>query len=930
MKKLMIICVAVMSTMVGFAANEKPPTIKCLKWTDTGSNVVLPEMVADMKLLSRIFYDQDNYSFTYESEEFHKGEIGRRLLSAYIYWPRLTEDGTRQVTLEEEHAAVVETVKARPDLVGDFSKVEVLEGAKESVIAGEKALTTTFNHMVHPNVDGNLDEMCRGFALMTKINGYFFKLRYTESFKNTEETGTRWPEILSAFTAALEEAKKTREVDVYAIEEDGAAFEALKAKWKGAPSKVSQWELPKYDETFDEIDQCQDWCQENPSERYPEFEKYIRLAIELQMEPDIWYYNLACAHAMQGRKEAAIEALEKAMVAGYVSEEGKVEHALNDSDLESVREDVRFKRLLRLAEIDLPNNKKFAIEPAKIEKDMLKLNEKNVYYGEGEHYYCVKTEVKTGKEVFYLNGHKNHPLIPKGDLVTVVFPEEAREVVCAKGFPNAYVTTGEGEAFCGLPIIVACDELDAAFRDFDAVNHGVFRGVIPIFSRGATVWNCPHIIAHSGDEEESDKFVTLITKIIGAMPRETYSVASVLMPTILREAQKEPNDSMLLSYDNIDEEKALQIAARIKSNEDCCDYLQPVFTGSGDCVFYTNLFYLMNGETGFEVEISEEVNREMVWEAREEAANFVKITPSEDGTQTKVELSEDCPYNQKFEITVRAKRKDGTITPASIVNFYRYKEEEKKEEPLPDFTLLDKGTSIDYSEGLKGYTLPLGFRIKENIAEYVSQFTKQEHPESLKMKLAQYAPSDKDLWKVDDAAIEVELKKVYDEKLAGSLDSVFTAYRAMSEKEEELAISEFDKHFPRYKNRRDNKVWVLGEDYIVMVGKHPDEPLPCRDFVFAKLDPSTGKIIRSDYVSGFPTKEIANTILRAFECDPIAINNVAVFMYASLADKRDFDPEEIDAILKLAEEAGVEEAKRNREILKDFVKDSLSDSEEEE
>lgn len=922
MKKLMIMCAAIMAAMLGLAANEKPPTVKCLKWTDTESNVVLPEMVAEMKLLERTYYDNDNHGFNYESEEFHKGELGRRLLSVYIYLPELTQDETRQKTLEEEHDEVVDAVITRPDTVGDFSKVEVAERGKESIIAGEKALTTTFTYMVHPNIVGNLDEMCRGVAMLTRINGYFFKLRYTESFKNTEETGTRWSEILNAFTAALEEAKKTRSVDIYSIEDDAAALSSLKAKWKGAPSKVSRWELPNYDTAFTEIDQCQEWCQENPSERYSTFERYVRGAIELQMEPDIWYYNLACAQAVQGRNDEAITALEKAIAAGCICGPAKLEHILNDSDLETLKDDPRFKRLVKLGEFDLPNNKKFSVESAKIENGLIKLEEKNVYYGQSNQYYTIRTEVETGTEVFYINGHKNHPLIPEGDFVTIVFPEEARESLCSKGVPNAFVIREEGEDVYPLPVIVACDEDKAMYGKIGSVGYGIFRGVIPIFLRGEAVWNCPHIIAHAGNEEESDKFVTLIAKIIGAMPKEAYSSASIIMPTILREAQKEPNDSMLLKYDNIDEEKALQIVSRIKSEEDVGDYLQPIFTGSGKPEFYTNLFQLKEGETSFEVEISEILNRELIWEPMGDAANFVKIMPLKDGTKAKVELSEDCPHNQKFEIAVRAKRKDGTITPASIVNFHRLKKEEREPEQLPDFTHQAEGVYIDFSEGMKGYTMPLNFRIKENIAHYISQRIDQDSPDNRKkMKLAEFKTSDNDIWKVDDAAIEAELEEVFKEKFDGTFESVLFAYEAIGEKEEELAIAEFDKHYPRYKNRRDTKLWLINEEYVVTVGKNPDEPLPCRDFAFAKFEPSTGKVIYSEYVLGFPNKGIVDTILRAFDSDPVAINNLAVFEYALLDNKQEFDPIRIDSLLQCAEEAGVEEAKWNREVIKGFLSD---------
>lgn len=69
--------------------------------------------------------------------------------------------------------------------------------------------------------------------------------------------------------------------------------------------------------------------------------RYYELALALQ--PDaIDYYNLACSYALANQKEKAFESLNKALENGFTSKQ-QVE---NDTDLESLRDDSRFKALL--------------------------------------------------------------------------------------------------------------------------------------------------------------------------------------------------------------------------------------------------------------------------------------------------------------------------------------------------------------------------------------------------------------------------------------------------------------------------------------------------------------------------------------------------------------------------------------------------------
>jgi tetratricopeptide (TPR) repeat protein len=69
-------------------------------------------------------------------------------------------------------------------------------------------------------------------------------------------------------------------------------------------------------------------------------------AIELDPNESATFYNLACFHAVGGRKEEAIAMLERAASLGW----NRSAWARHDSDLESLRGDPRFERLLERME----------------------------------------------------------------------------------------------------------------------------------------------------------------------------------------------------------------------------------------------------------------------------------------------------------------------------------------------------------------------------------------------------------------------------------------------------------------------------------------------------------------------------------------------------------------------------------------------------
>ncbi len=78
----------------------------------------------------------------------------------------------------------------------------------------------------------------------------------------------------------------------------------------------------------------------------PAFEKARDLGAPL-MGPSFSQYEIARCHARAGEKEKAIQALERALAMGYPN----LGAAASDPDLASLREDPRFKTMLRLADV---------------------------------------------------------------------------------------------------------------------------------------------------------------------------------------------------------------------------------------------------------------------------------------------------------------------------------------------------------------------------------------------------------------------------------------------------------------------------------------------------------------------------------------------------------------------------------------------------
>lgn len=569
---------------------------RCERWDDIDTNLALPEEMVEMRMLNRIVYGESDQSFRYGSREFIAEIAGKRVLTVYLYkrdGAKLDADGICEA-VERELSGVIATVRQRPDV----KRMEVLEKRRSAKIGATDCLVA---ESVCTDVLG-VDR--RDWALVCSFMGRFLKLRYSECV--TDEDGksrpSRWPEIVKTVGGLMDRARQDRKLDVYAIDDATNRLVAICRKWVGADNRVSMWKMPGFSEKLRDIEKFQEWCNENPIERYQYFERAVRDAIGLRIEPAVWYYNLACVLAVQGKRDVAFEALEQAAAAGCGTfVESKDVRA--DSDLFSLTNDVRFSALCAAMDADVRPCVKSPRQAAEDIGGVVRLSDENVYYDLKEGLYLVNLTTTNPCPIVYVNHHKNHPDIPCDGLISAVYPEEAHEECRDIGpadivFCNAARTLTPGEVK-GCPTIVASDEVLSVDKSDGARSiparqatdsaegrEGLlceYLGTLGVYATGDEyggdgvdrfLGNFPIGIAHAGGADESDKFVRLAAEMIRAMPESFRGArAAMVVPTLIRRAQKfvkTEADFMtgrahrpVIRFADIDCKKAVELAASL-------------------------------------------------------------------------------------------------------------------------------------------------------------------------------------------------------------------------------------------------------------------------------------------------------------------------------------------------------------------------------
>jgi tetratricopeptide (TPR) repeat protein len=104
--------------------------------------------------------------------------------------------------------------------------------------------------------------------------------------------------------------------------------------------------------------------------RYDEAIRAEQKAIELGFQPATEMYNIACACALQGKKDEALGWLRKALDAGF-TQDGLVR---TDTDLDSLRGDPRFQKLLGAPPEGLPRAERWAFDLDYLARRMEKIH----------------------------------------------------------------------------------------------------------------------------------------------------------------------------------------------------------------------------------------------------------------------------------------------------------------------------------------------------------------------------------------------------------------------------------------------------------------------------------------------------------------------------------------------------------------------------
>lgn len=147
-----------------------------------------------------------------------------------------------------------------------------------------------------------------------------------------------WPLAATAFLALL-----TGTAGAFDAE---AERNRLREKYPDALERCSVFEMMDRAKAFQEIDAEQDRTVE--AEDWGAFERVARAGIALKTQPEIWYYNLACALSRQGKTGEALTALEQSVAAGYRDRR----HAEEDGDLENLHEEARYRELLDVMSVN--------------------------------------------------------------------------------------------------------------------------------------------------------------------------------------------------------------------------------------------------------------------------------------------------------------------------------------------------------------------------------------------------------------------------------------------------------------------------------------------------------------------------------------------------------------------------------------------------
>ena len=590
---MMVTTVAMMASVCAAVVTPLSPA-ECHTCRDAAIRMTFPEMVAGLSMKTRTGYspDGDKYSLDYWSAE----DAAKCSLTIYVNADdgRPIPDGVNDAVLRRFDKADESIKKGNTYL---RSSGMVSEGQLE-----KSRLKYLWNSYLLRSDEGA--DVYLSLNIVFSLRNRFIELYYSEPAPDGMETPCEvLPQSMLKILSELDELVGASEIDVYGVTDPTNRLAQIRAKWPRAADRVSQWEMPDYEDAYEHIMQVNAWCKEKYSERIERYEENCREAISSKIDPALWYYNLSCALAKQKKDSIEVlDVLEQAVAAGY----NCAEHAKSDSDFGQLTNDVRF---LKLCESMIAINKPDKYwydpqEPIVVESGKCYLSETNVCYAFDAHSYRCCLDSTNPCPIVYLNHHAyhvyfnhstHHDAVPCDGLIVPQFPEAAVKAMRNVGAANMrFIHLQEG---CYAPTIVASDwtreenrmdepmSIPAAFGTTaraDCEMYHFVRNVIGIYTAASDygfdgidrfIGHFPICIAHAGGADESDKFVRLCRDIISAMSPELRKYAAVWTLDIIRHAQKcvkSEDDYMggkawrpVLAFSDLDAEKAVSRARNL-------------------------------------------------------------------------------------------------------------------------------------------------------------------------------------------------------------------------------------------------------------------------------------------------------------------------------------------------------------------------------
>lgn len=686
--------------------SQPPNTMRrCRTYVDPVLHVQFPSTIDDLHMATRTTYRDGDYDYgiRYNSEESKELVSVGRHLDVFVYTrdDEPMPDGMNEkvdAQLKETHEEIKQLGEQ-----GHYGKVKMLGMTIEGKLRKSGLKYMWFSNTM------KFQDRGRSHMSITSIFAWrnrFIKLRYSEpilggKIEPCEILPDSFVKILDSVDDLIVKAEAASKVNVYAFDSHKIAFEALRQKWLGVEDRISPYDMPDYADKFFELDRLQDWCAEDIEKRANVFLNVSREGIRLKIEPPIWYYNYACALARMGKKEDAIQALEQAVVSGY----NEAEHANEDNDLASLRDDPRFKKLMQMCG-QIKDGWRSAKNNAVIDRGVLRLDESNIYWGFNDASYMVYVNGATSNTLIYLDHNADRRFHPPSNMVAAEYSEELQDLGRACGEANFnFIDEKTGSH---IPTILGC----AAVYKEDKTNYvhsiparmwggsnaaqnearHLYMNVLGVYGVGTDYaddevdrifgWSPISLVCYG--EGGAEELVRICADAWQAMKPDVRSKGGVRqLLGIVRRAQrcvKSEDDFMTssaqrpaVSVEDIDEDKVLDLASKLNK-----PYPEiPVFGRVGLAFEETPITDLRDSpydrsivcrsihhavcvarwaeKTGKLVVAVRRAPGELVWKALQGDASkirFIKRDSIKDGDDQYDVVEIECDYHEAFDLTL--------------------------------------------------------------------------------------------------------------------------------------------------------------------------------------------------------------------------------------------------------------------------------------